>query len=240
MGAVSRRAKSRANKFKKRWWANDKRIKKGGIGKTDRPTRAVVYPSYALNTPEDKPGVLLACYNWSQDAARLGGLWQGSDPTKQNAIVSTIIADLAIMHKMTESELWALVDSHHVHDWYRDEFTRGAYGFFGPGQFSSLFGQIQRPAAVGRLFVAGEITSIYHGWVVAALNSSFRAVHQMLLAEFVRAGKDTHKQIYIIILLAKLIVKWGLSASEPEREYDTNPKGMAGWQVLLGMLGEDV
>jgi len=49
-------------KFKKRWWANDKGIKKGGIGKTDRPTRAVVYPSYALNTPEDKPGVLMACY----------------------------------------------------------------------------------------------------------------------------------------------------------------------------------
>ena len=91
------------------------------------------------------------CYDWSQDAARLGGLWQGSDPTKQNAIVSTIIADLAIMHEMTESELWALVDSHHVHDWYRDEFTRGAYGFFGPGQFSSLFGQIQRPAADGLL-----------------------------------------------------------------------------------------
>jgi monoamine oxidase len=226
-------------KFKNRWWAK-LGIRNGGIGKTDRPTRAVIYPSYALGTSEDDTGVLLACYNWSQDAARLGGLWQGSDGTKQDAIVSAVIADLANMHDMPESDLSSLVVSYHVHDWYRDEFTRGAYGFFGPGQYSSLFGQIQRPAADGRLFIAGEVTSIYHGWVVGSLNSAFRAVHQMLLAEWERTGDDEARKDYIKVLLCRLEDKWGLSKLVPEPEYDTNPKGMAGWQVFLGMLKEDV
>jgi monoamine oxidase len=227
-------------KFRYRWWAEDKGITKGGVGTTDRPTRVVVYPSHALDTPEGESGVLMACYNWGQDASRLGGLSQGSDKAKQDAIFDAVMADLAIMHNYPEATLRSLVVSYHVHDWNRDPLVNGHFSFLGPGQFSSFFGQIQRPAARGRLFFAGEITSIYHGWIVAALNSAYRAILQMLLCEFIRAIWDKKKMAYIWLLIVRLEKNWGSKIFEAETEYDTDPKGTAGWQVFLGMYGADV
>jgi hypothetical protein len=47
-------------KFKERWWKDSNR---GGMSKTDRQSRVVVYPSYGLDDKEDQ-GVLIASYNW--------------------------------------------------------------------------------------------------------------------------------------------------------------------------------
>jgi monoamine oxidase len=208
-------------KFKRKWWiANG--ITKGGLGKTDRPTRVVVYPSYALGDPVEGEGVLLACYNWSVDAARIGSLSRGSDPTKQERILDVIIQDLAIMHNLDPVDLHSWVDSYHFHDWYRDEFTTGAFGMFGPGQFATLFSYLQMPAAGGNLFFVGELTSIYHGWIVAALNSAYRGVHQMLVKE----GEEE--------LRLQLEKEWGI-----DPEYEPNPEGPTGWQVFLGSLGPE-
>jgi hypothetical protein len=214
-------------KFSKRWWADDKKIKQGGLGKTDRPTRVVVYPSYALDTPKGEPGVLLACYNWSEDAARIGSL---SDAEA----LSVILADLAVMHNIPETELKQMVISYHVYNWYHDELTNGAFGFFGPGQYSTLFGRLQRPAAGGKLFFSGEITSIYHGWIVASLNSARRSVYQMLLAQWLQS--NPREKIYILLLMILLNILWGTDKYEPKTETDDDPKGVAGWQVLLGSL----
>ncbi|KAI9740310.1 MAG: hypothetical protein M1834_004888 [Cirrosporium novae-zelandiae] len=227
-------------KFRYRWWAEDRGITKGGVGTTDRPTRVIIYPSHALDTPKGESGVLIACYNWGQDASRLGGLSQGSDETKQDAIFDAIVADLAIMHDYPEAKLRSLVMSYHVHDWNRDPLVNGHISFLGPGQFSSFFGQIQRLAARGRLFFAGETTSIYHGWIVAALNSVYRAIHQMLLCELIRVLWDKDKMAYILSLIVHLTENWGSSKFEPETEYDTDPKGTAGWQVFLGMYEKNV
>jgi len=227
-------------KFRYRWWAKDCGIKEGGAGKTDRPTRTVIYPSHTLNTPEEESAVLIACYNWGQDASRLGGLSQGSGEAKEEAIFDVVMADIAVMHNYPEAELRNLVVSYHVHDWNRDSLVNGHFCFLGPGQFSSFFGQIQRPAGGGRLFFAGEMTSIYHGWIVAALNSAYRAIHQMLLCEFIRARGDMGKIIYICVLIQKLKKNWGSEDFELEAEYDPDPKKTAGWQVFLGMSGKDV
>jgi monoamine oxidase len=220
-------------KFKYRWWADDNGIIRGGLGKTHRPTRVIVYPSYVLNTPRGHEGVLLACYNWAQDAACLGTYCD-------EEIVSLVIADLPIMHNKTESDLRDAPDCYHVHDWNRDPRTGGAFGLFGPGQFATLFPKIQRLTADGRLIFAGELTSIYHGWIVASLNSSFRAVHQMLLTQW---GKSTpEEKDYIACLIWKLLENWGGDDHEPTAgaEYDTYPQGTAGWQVFLGTRKADI
>lgn len=183
-------------KFSKKWWIG-LGINKGGQGKTDRPTRVVVYPSYALHESEDCEGVLLACYNSSTDAMRIGALARGNDPTNQTLILDVVLHDLALMHNKSYKTLRDLVVAHHFHDWSRNEFTVGAWGDFAPGQFSNFFTSLQVPAAGGNLFFAGELTSIYHGWVVAALNSAHRAVFLMLLKE-----KE-------YTLLYELIEKWG-------------------------------
>lgn len=183
-------------KFSRKWWIK-MGIKRGGQGKTDRPTRCVVYPSYSLHESEDCEGVLLACYNNSTDATRLGALARGNDPTNQKLILDVVLHDLALMHSIEYRTLRDLVVAHHFHDWSRDEFTVGSWGNFGPGQFSNFFSSLQVPAAGGNLLFAGELTSIYHGWIVASLNSAHRAVYLMLLKE----GEYG--------LLDKLTEKWG-------------------------------
>ncbi|KAI5785440.1 hypothetical protein FPQ18DRAFT_264878 [Pyronema domesticum] len=227
-------------KFSRRWWAEDKGITKGGCGKTDRPTRVVVYPSYALNTPKGSPGVLLACYNWSEDAARIGSL-------SEEEAVDCILEDLAVMHKMTKTELRDMMMSYHVHNWYHDELTNGAFGFFGPGMFSTLFGRLQRPAAGGKLVIAGEATSIFHGWIVASLNSSRRAIGQILSTqemEFMQQqdkhlkdndwpDRDLEEKIrYVRSLIFKLKTKYGKNEYEPapdtRMEKAGNVKGIEG------------
>lgn len=169
-------------KFSKKWWIK-MGINRGGQGKTDRPTRTVVYPSYSLGESPDCEGVLLACYNLSTDATRLGALARGNDPTNQKLILNVVLHDLALMHMIPYKTLRDLVVAHHFHDWSRSEFSVGAFGDFAPGQFSNFFTCRQVPAAGGNLFFAGELTSIYHGWIVAALNSAHRAVYLMLLKE---------------------------------------------------------
>lgn len=202
-------------KFSKKWWITAG-INQGGQGKTDRPTRTAVYPSYALNDPADGPGVLLACYNSSMDAARLGGFARGTDPTNQQLILDVILQDLAVMHNQSYETLRGLVISHHFHDWSKYEFTSGAWGEFGPTQFTAFFGLLHQPAAVGRLVFAGELTSIYHGWIVAALKSARRAVREI----FWKEGQG--------LLIKQLDAEWG---SDPE--HDDN---ITDWLVTLGIL----
>jgi monoamine oxidase len=224
-------------KFKYRWWAEDKGIKKSGVGMTDRPTRVVVYPSHALDTPPGESGVLIACYNCAQDASRLGG--QLNSDNDNNIIFDIVMADLAAMHEYDEAKLRELVVSYHVHDWNRDPNVNGHFCMPGPGQFSSLFGHIRRPAAHGRLFIAGEGTSVFPGWIVGALNSSYRAVYQMLLSELLRYRDSKEGMIYVWGLIKRLEQNWG-EGMEPEGEHDTDPCGTAGWEIFLGMCGEDV
>lgn len=218
-------------KFRTRWWAEEKGITKSGVGMTDRPTRVVVYPSHALDTPAGESGVLIACYNCAQDASRLGG--------NESQIFDIVMADLAAMHEYDEGALRKLVVSYHVHDWNHDPYVNGHFCMPGPGQFSSLFGHIRRPASRGRLFVAGEGTSVFPGWIVGALNSSYRAIHQMLWCEFMRSLGKLEDMIYIWYLIRRLRRNWG-KGMEPEGEYDTDAMKAGGWEIFLGMSGIDV
>ncbi|KAG8999539.1 hypothetical protein FRB90_012052 [Tulasnella sp. 427] len=65
-------------------------------------------------------------------------------------------------------------------DWQHDEYTQGAFAFFGPGNFSTLYKSLTRPAANGHVHFAGEALSVRHAWVVGALDSAWRAVKEVL------------------------------------------------------------
>jgi len=230
-------------KFTRRWWAvdADQNINQGGQGKTDRPTRVVVYPSYALNTPVDQPGVLLACYNSAQDAARLGSLFENNAAIPPELVYSYVIADLAAMHNKAEEELRILTEDYHVYNWYGDPLTRGSWSAFGPGQYSSFFGRIQRPQANGRLFLVGDSTSIYPGWIVGSLNSAYRSVRQIILVELWRAAHDGNVEVmeYLFNLLEFLELHWGANQFEPIPEVPEDIDGLEGWVVFLGMIGAE-
>jgi monoamine oxidase len=65
--------------------------------------------------------------------------------------------------------------------WHEDEFARGAFTYFEPGQMTTLLPIAQRPE--GRVHFAGEHTSAWHGWMNGALESGNRAAEEVNNAE---------------------------------------------------------
>lgn len=173
-------------KFKTGWWMKEPyNIKQGGLGKTDLPLRVCVYPSYNVDDPVDKPMVLLCSYSWAQDAQRLGGLINPNSPQGEDQLKELMLENLARLHAPTPEEYPKLLKqlqdeyiTHYAYDWYHDPNMLGAFGYFGPGQFSQMWPEIIKPS--GWLFLIGEAASAHHGWICGALESSVRAVYQLL------------------------------------------------------------
>ncbi|ETW75055.1 hypothetical protein HETIRDRAFT_456507 [Heterobasidion irregulare TC 32-1] len=152
-------------KFNERWWERMGQV--GGVSNTDRPTRAVVYPSYGIGGTD---ATMIVSYTWAQDVSRFSPFSGNRDSEK--APLDVISRDLADMHGTKDhNDLRNLVSDH------------GAFAHFGPGQFSQLYPQVTKPAANGKLHFAGEATSVYHGWVVSALNSAARAIYELAYCE---------------------------------------------------------
>jgi len=65
--------------------------------------------------------------------------------------------------------------------WHEEQFARGAFAYFEPGQMTTLLPIAQRPE--GRVHFAGEHTSAWHGWMNGALESGNRAAAEVNAAE---------------------------------------------------------
>ena len=61
--------------------------------------------------------------------------------------------------------------------WIEDEWSRGAYAWFRPGQMTSLLPHIAR--AEGRIHFAGEHASTSPGWMQGALESGKRVAREI-------------------------------------------------------------
>jgi monoamine oxidase len=64
--------------------------------------------------------------------------------------------------------------------WHEDQWAKGAFTYFEPGQMATLLPIAQRPE--GRIHFAGEHTSAWHGWMNGALESGNRAAGEVNLA----------------------------------------------------------
>ena len=192
-------------KFDHAWWI-DMGIQ-GGLGKTDIPLRTCVYPSYNLDDDTQKPAVLLCSYSWSQDAARIGSLMKG-DWKKETELKQLLLNNLAWLHLAHEKKrcpdatfesLYEKLNKsyieHHAFNWQNHEFSSGAYGKFGPGQFSNLYCALSCPTADSRFHFVGEAVSAHHGWIVGALDSAHQAVINFLRRFNLKEYEDKLKKI---------------------------------------------
>ncbi|KAG9124881.1 hypothetical protein FRC07_009897 [Ceratobasidium sp. 392] len=147
----------------------------GGQTYTDRPLRTVVYPSFG-DVQAGKTTTLIASYCWTEDAERLGALID-----KDNKVVlDLVLRELADIHNVTVDFLRSQLIELKGWSWSHDPYTMGAFAFFGPGKFENLYTSLTTPAAKGYLHFAGEAISVRHAWVEGALDSAWRAVHEML------------------------------------------------------------
>ncbi|EER23298.1 hypothetical protein D8B26_001388 [Coccidioides posadasii str. Silveira] len=179
-------------KFSRPWWIHDlgNHTVKGGLGHSDLTIRTCVYPSYNINDPADKPAVLLCSYTWQQDAERIASLFS-SNPNhsqkiqEESELKEVLLRDLARLHKTeqkSEEDIYQLISGlyldHHSFDWYKEPNATGAFGFFRPQQFSSMWNKLIQPS--GDFVIIGEAASPHHAWVVGALESAVHGVHAWL------------------------------------------------------------
>ncbi|KXN82680.1 hypothetical protein AN958_02304 [Leucoagaricus sp. SymC.cos] len=199
--------------FKTAWW--EKLGIVGGQSSTDCPIRDVVYTLYG---PDDshpsskKSNCMIASYNGSQDAQRLGGLMKGRDMPEERVMLDLIMRDLTAVHQVSIEQLWDEFEDYHPWDFYRDEFQLGAFCHFGPNQFKYTYPYVTQPASKNQHFhFASDVTSTFHGWVAGVLNSAWRAVLGMLLAHL-ELNPNPNEDI-----IAKFKKEWGDSEEWDQR-----------------------
>ena len=117
----------------------------------------------------DGPGVLLASYTWGQDARRLGQL----PPEERVDIVRRQIG--RIHPEIMEPEA---VDDYATMFWDSYPWTNSSFAELLPGQQATIHDDAIAPD--GKVFFAGEHTSLDTGWIQGACSSALRAVRQLV------------------------------------------------------------
>ncbi|KAL8995319.1 MAG: hypothetical protein Q9169_004923 [Polycauliona sp. 2 TL-2023] len=173
-------------KFDKPWWITKCGIKSGGVANTDLPIRVCVYPSYNIHDDPEQPAVLLCTYTWAQDATRIGSLVNTDSPRGEDELKGLMLYNLARLHSDESNfeEMYEMIKAsyitHHGFDWAMDDYSSGAYAFFGPGQFRTLYPHLIRPQSDSRFHIVGEAASSNHAWIVGSLESAYRGVWMVL------------------------------------------------------------
>ncbi|HWP44428.1 MAG TPA: NAD(P)/FAD-dependent oxidoreductase [Blastocatellia bacterium] len=149
--------------FRTRVWEQDQL---DGYGITDLSIQNTYSPTL---TQPGRRG-LLASYTGGQRALDLGDM---SEKDRQDLVLRRMGNLFGGLNNQFESGS-SLV-------WHKDEWARGAYTYFQPGQITSLLPLAQQPE--GRIHFAGEHTSAWHGWMNGALESGNRAAQEVNAAE---------------------------------------------------------
>jgi Flavin containing amine oxidoreductase len=109
--------------FTDRWWEP---THQGGVSRTDRQTRIVVYPSYGIGDSTSGTTILVS-YTWGQDALRQGALvqGQGQGSSSESILLKLILEDLSEMHGIPYDTLAEKAEGFHEWNWYGNEFSIG-------------------------------------------------------------------------------------------------------------------
>ncbi len=150
--------------FRKRFWESEKGIR-GGPTVTDLPVKMIYYPDVGSSRGR---GILLASYTWGEDALTWGAIPPEERIQRSLEYANQIHPGLDVYCEGGTSKVW-----------HTDEFARGAYALFWPGQYRRLQEHIVSPE--GRIHFAGEHTSSDHAWIQGAIESGLRAAQEIHL-----------------------------------------------------------
>ncbi|GAA6619988.1 FAD-dependent oxidoreductase [Scytonema sp. NUACC26] len=158
----------------RRFWEADDGIYGGGTY-SDLPIATTYYPNDNARAKDPEvsasPGVMLASYSWGSRARRLGDL----RPRKRHEVVQQA---LGLIHpQINENGVLQRMESW---NWDNHRWSQGAFTFMKPYQQLGLYKDVIAPE--GRIYFAGEHASIQFAWIEGAVESSLRAVREMLLS----------------------------------------------------------
>jgi monoamine oxidase len=149
--------------FRKRVWEQSGL---NGYGYTD----LAIQNTYSPTASQVGTRGILTAYTGGQRALDLSAM---SESDRQDFVLRKMGNLFSKLNGQYESGLSQI--------WHEDEFARGAFTYFEPGQMVTLLPIAQR--AEGRIHFAGEHTSVWHGWMNGALESGNRAADEVNNAE---------------------------------------------------------
>jgi monoamine oxidase len=160
-----------------RFW--EKQGIKGGSSATDEIIQMIAYPSdHAFCNPDttgcspEDPGVLLASYNFLQDAIRLGNAL----PVIRFRLINRLVEEV---HGLPEDYLRSRVLAAKTVDWNREMWAQGAFCYFLAGQKKDFLYVSTMPEYNNRVFFAGEHASTKNAWIQGALQSGMLAANNL-------------------------------------------------------------
>ncbi len=127
------------------------------------------------NTSPNKPGVLLASYNWTQDAVRLGSFIE----PEAMEIVKRQVEEVHCLPKGSLDYL--VVDCKRIL-WDRNPWALGAFAFYDPMQ-KILYSKVAtEPEYNDRVFFAGEHISVSRAWMQGSLQTGMQAANAVAMS----------------------------------------------------------
>lgn len=149
--------------FKSRFWEEQGQL--GGRIITDLPIRYAYYPSYDIGSKG--ASMVLGSYTWSYDAL----LWDGLSENER------IYYTLQNLGTILGGQVYDEFISGISKSWVLDPYALGGFAIFQAGQEAALQSHIMKPE--GKIFFAGDHTTLYHGWIQGAIESGIRAAADM-------------------------------------------------------------
>ncbi|HXG65309.1 MAG TPA: FAD-dependent oxidoreductase [Blastocatellia bacterium] len=149
--------------FSQRVWEQDRL---DGYGYSDLDIQNTYSPTFNQG---GRRGIL-AAYAGGQRALDLGAMAESDRQEHVLRRMGNLFGNLNPHYESGTSQVW-----------HEDEWARGAFTYFEPGQMTTLLPVAQRPE--GRIHFAGEHTSAWHGWMNGALESGNRAADEVNEAE---------------------------------------------------------
>jgi monoamine oxidase len=126
-----------------------------------------IYPQYFGQSDGEVTGLLV------QGRGELALSWDRMGAERAKALVVETLASLRPASR-------GAVTAAHYHSWGAEEFSHGAWAYFRPGQVTTLVPALSQP--MGRVHFCGEHTAVGARGVEGALESSERAVIEVLTA----------------------------------------------------------
>jgi len=145
---------------RRRFW-NDRQLP--SFATTDLPIKWIFEPTVS----QQGSSAILACEAAGGQARRLMAL-----PDQERVELAIEEVERVYQGLRANMELTASIC------WDRDEWARGAYCWFRPGQMRSMLPHIV--ASEGRIHFAGEHASAWPGWMQGALSSGVRAALEII------------------------------------------------------------
>lgn len=148
------------------WYPNNHYDKMSG------PNGKGIYKMHYNDMSWKNPGVLLASYNLSLDAIRLGNM-------DEKEKVELVKRQVEKVHGFKRGYLDSVVDSYRTILWEKEQGFYGGVANYLPGQQSLFAYAAEHPEYDDRVYFAGEHISQTHAWMQGALNTGMKASNRI-------------------------------------------------------------